>query len=860
LEITETRSGDLWLGQNAHLVNVRPGTGQVTVYGHDQEGPLRLAGGQVFALLEDSRGNLWIGGEGGLAYLPKGHEPGAPLVSKSGLPNPVVTSLVEDAQGNLWTTTHAGLSKLVGVVQDPSSRLLTHFDVHDGLQDNEFSRGAALRTREGRLYFGGRRGFNSFFPDQVPTNTTPPPIVLTDLRVLGRSIRPGQPSSILRQSITETTSLSISQDLFALTFEFAALNLVQPNKNRYAFMLEGLESTWNEAGSRAEATYTQLRHGDYVLRVRAANNDGVWNEAGLALRLHVEPRWHERAWIRVTLVLLGLLMVAGVLRWRARQFRARERELTLRVDERTHALHELNEQLEQRVRQRTAELEEEKQRLSVTMGSIADAVVAADVDGHVGLMNRVAEQLSGFRSETALGRPLAEIIPRLDPNTRQPLSVSTLALLPGDTPPSPRESLLVRPDGKELLIAESAAPIRDHQGTTLGVVLAFRDITQQRRLELHLASNEKLEALGVLAGGIAHDFNNLLAGLFGYLELSQLQAPGSPKQRETMGKAISLIDKGRGLTSKLLTFSKGEAPQLVPIDLREVLSRSAEFALNGSNVVCAPRLAEDLWLCLGDRQQIDQVFDNLLLNARHAMADKGEVTISADNVTLDGSVIPALPPGRYLRVSVADQGPGIAKELQGRIFEPFFTTKIKGTGLGLATTHSIVRRHKGHIEVSSEPGKGAVFTVTLPAVDAEPQIASHNGPVPGTRPLRVLLLDDEASVRETLAGMLSALGHTVEAVADGTTAVETFRAAHATGQPFDLALLDLTIPDGAGGREVLERLLAIQPTLKAVALSGYSPNTFMNKPGAHGFMGTVGKPCTIDDLAQVVGRSRTQQG
>lgn len=717
LEITETRSGDLWLGQNARLVNIRPETGQVTVYGHDQSGSLRLAGGQVFAILEDSRGTIWIGGEGGLAYLPESHQPGAPLLSKSGLPNPVVTSLAEDAHGNLWATSHAGLSKLVGVVQDPSSRVLTHFDVHDGLQDNEFSRGAALRARDGRLYFGGRRGFNTFFPDRVPNNATPPPIVLTDLRVLGRKVRPGRPSSILRQSITETTSLSIPQDVFALSFEFAALNLVQPSKNRYAFMLEGFDTTWNDAGNRAEATYTQLRHGDYVLRIRAANNDGVWNEAGLALRLHVEPRWHERTWIRAVLVMLGLLMVVGFLCRRARRFRARERELTLRVDERTRALNDLNEQLEQRVRQRTAELEEEKQRLSVTMGSIADAVIAADVDGRIVLMNRVAEQLCGTGREVALGRSLAEVVPRLDPNTRQPTVVSTLALPPGDTPPSPGESLLVRSDGKELLIAESAAPIRDHKGSTLGIVLAFRDITRQRRFELQLATNEKVEALGVLAGGIAHDFNNLLTGLFGYLELSQRFPPGSSKQQETLGKAISLVEKGRGLTSKLLTFSKGETPRLAPVDLREVLSRSAEFALSGSRVVCVPLLSEDLWRCLGDRQQLDQVFDNLLLNARHAMGDNGEVSISAENVSADASSIPALSAGRHVRVSVADKGPGIAKELQGRIFEPFFTTRTKGTGLGLATTHSIVRRHKGHIEVNSEPGKGATFTVYLPAVD-----------------------------------------------------------------------------------------------------------------------------------------------
>jgi CheY-like chemotaxis protein len=266
-----------------------------------------------------------------------------------------------------------------------------------------------------------------------------------------------------------------------------------------------------------------------------------------------------------------------------------------------------------------------------------------------------------------------------------------------------------------------------------------------------------------------------------------------------------------------------------------------------------------LWRCLGDRQQIDQVFDNLLLNARQAMANQGEILISAQNVTLDAASNPALAPGRYLRISVADQGPGVAKDMQGRIFEPFFTTKIKGTGLGLATTHSIVRKHKGHIEVSSEPGKGAIFTVILPADEAEPQ-ATQQSPTQGARALRVLLLDDEPTVRSTLVGMLSELGHTVSAVADGDTAVETFRAAHAAGQPFDLALLDLTIPNGAGGREVLQQLLAIEPTLRAIALSGTSANTSMSKSVDHGFMGRLSKPCTIDELALLVGRANANQG
>jgi len=715
LALCETRVGDLWLGQNGRVQHIHAETGKVTVYAQDQAGPLRLAGGQVFAILEDSQGNVWIGGEGGLAYLPAGQAVGSALVAKTGLPHPVVTSLLEDESGDLWVTTHRGLTRLAGAAQDPAALKATHFDAHDGLQDNEFSRGAALRLRDGRLLFGGRRGLNAFDPAKVPTNKAGPEVVLTELRVLGRPVRPGEPGSPLERTITETVSLSVSQDLAVLTFELAALNLVLPQKNRYAYMLDGLDTEWRDAGAHRDATYTQLRHGDYVFRARAANNDGVWNEAGLALRLHVEPRWHERPGVRVVAIGLGVLLGVGLLGWRARRFRARERELTKRVEQRTRELHQLNEELEGRVWRRTAEVEQEKQRLSATLASIADAVLATDTDGRVVLMNRVAERLTGWSATAAVGRPIAKVLPRLDPVTREPRSAPDAAVFESDEPIPARESLLPRVDGTELLVVESAAPIRDHGGHTLGVVLAFRDITRQRKLEEQLASNQKLEALGMLAGGIAHDFNNLLTGVLGYLDLARLQSSGGKDGSEPLGKALSLLQKGRGLTSQVLAFARGAPAALAPVRLAELLAKSADLALAGSKVTCALELAPDLWPCLGDQGQLEQVFDNLLINARQAMPGGGAVTVAAHNVALDMTSTVPLPQGRYVRVSVADHGPGIPKDVQGRIFDPFFTTKAEGTGLGLATTHAIVRKHRGHIEVSSEAGHGARFTLYLPA-------------------------------------------------------------------------------------------------------------------------------------------------
>jgi PAS domain S-box-containing protein len=857
LAVAEERDGDLWIGQRGRVQHISRETGKVTTYAHELGGSLHIDVGQIFVIYQDSHSNVWIGGEGGLRCLMAPAPVGGDLLAIEGLPHRVVTNVLEDLSGNIWVTTHRGISKLGGAANDPTHPSLVHFDVHDGLQGSEFSRGAALKAKDGRLFFGGPSGFNVFSPEAIRINVDPPPVVLTKLRIFNQSALPGTLGSPLKQSITETKALTISQDLFVITFEFAALNLALPQKNQYAYMLEGLESNWNVVGARREATYTQLRRGDYVFRVRAANNDGVWNNAGLALPLHVDPRWHEVTSTRVLLSIVAGLLVLATLGWRVRQFRVRERKLTRRVEERTHALNELNEKLEQRVAARTAELAEEKERLSVTLRSIGDAVIATDVEGRVILMNLVAEKLIGFPVKQALGRKLCDVMPRRDLATHAPIPDPVAAVLGAEAPVAlPSESLLVCPDGKELVVAGTAAPIRDSEGHTLGVVLALRDVTLRRKLEEQVVSGQKLEALGILAGGIAHDFNNLLTGIFGYLYMAKREAGESPMAKENLGKAGELMDKARGLTSQLLTFARGGVPVVAPLQLSEQLRKDADFSLSGSNIVCEVHIADDLWICQGDRRQIDQVFDNILLNARQAMPDGGKVVLIAENKILtENSGVP-LPAGPYVRVTVSDQGPGIPREIQSRIFEPFFTTKPQGTGLGLATSYSIVHKHGGHIEVASTPGKGTTFAVYLPATQGPVQgIAGTVAQAVPQGKGRILLMDDDPSVRAVVQALLVSLGHEVVAVSDGHAAVAEFESAQVAGKAFEFVVLDLTIPGGFGGKAVLERLLAIAPDVRAIAASGYSADPVMANPRAHGFAAQVSKPFTIDELAAAIAQA-----
>jgi two-component system, cell cycle sensor histidine kinase and response regulator CckA len=482
-------------------------------------------------------------------------------------------------------------------------------------------------------------------------------------------------------------------------------------------------------------------------------------------------------------------------------------------------------------------------------------VIATDVDGRVVLMNRVAEELTGWAAAAADGRSLREVLPLIERETRRAVPDPAGAVLAGGRVLSlPEQSVLVRRDGREILIADSVAPIRDQQSRIVGVVVVFRDVTERRRVEEQLQSAEKLEALGILAGGIAHDFNNLLTGVFGFVDLARRRAEDSQKARDTLGKALSVLDRARGLTAQLLTFSRTEQPVTAPLALGALIPRSVDFALSGSNVICQTTLPEDLWPCRGDERQLDQVIDNLLLNARQAMPHGGRITLVADNVVVpDDAAIP-LGDGRYVRIRIRDQGPGIPAELRSRIFEPFFTTKADGTGLGLATSYSIVRKHGGYIDVESEIGHGTCFAVYLPISLDEARVSQAVSDDVPRGSGRILVLDDEDYVRDVAREVLEGLGYAVECAASGEEAVRLYEAARAAARPFDLVILDLTIPGGIGGVVVVQRLRESNPGLLAVASSGYSRDTVMTDPAAHGFAARLTKPYTAKELGTVVAR------
>ena len=386
-------------------------------------------------------------------------------------------------------------------------------------------------------------------------------------------------------------------------------------------------------------------------------------------------------------------------------------------------------------------------------------------------------------------------------------------------------------------------------GLTLSFLLyrIARYTAERHRMQDELLRTRNLESIGVLAGGIAHDFNNILTAIVGNISLARLHLPPRDAAQELLDEAEKALWRARSLTQQLLTFAKGGSPIKQTASLAEVLEETATFALRGAAARLQLRLAPDLWPAEFDRGQISQVINNLVLNANQAMPEGGTITVNAENRRIREGEVAGLVAGDYVRIEVCDTGIGIAPENIERIFDPYFTTKEKGTGLGLATSYSIVKRHAGTIQVRSRLGHGTRFTVYLPAKRSA-VLAQTPTATPRTGAGRVLVLDDDPGIRALVERLLSRLGYEVETAADCETMLAAYRQARAEGRSFDAVIVDLTIPGGMGGAACMQALLALDPNAVGIVCSGYSNDPVVADFRGHGFKAMVPKPYTLTEL------------
>ncbi|MEP6685312.1 MAG: response regulator [Verrucomicrobiota bacterium] len=396
-----------------------------------------------------------------------------------------------------------------------------------------------------------------------------------------------------------------------------------------------------------------------------------------------------------------------------------------------------------------------------------------------------------------------------------------------------------------------------------GISVFFRNVTERKRSEEQRLTTSKLESLGTLAGGIAHDLNNILTVISGNIGLAQTEAPAEcGNLLSFLSKASQSAQHAAHLSSQLLTFSKGGAPLKKVVSLPQLLGQSAEFSLYGSNLRADVDIPVDLSKVEIDAAQIEQVVNALIINAREAMPRGGTVKLSARNVEFADKASPILPEGRYVKILIADRGTGVPDEITPKIFDPYFTTKPFGTGLGLSISYSIVKKHGGmlHLESSSPEGSAFAFylpvsegKVSVPAVRVQPSNSQLNHQ-------RILVMDDEAAIRELTSQLLGTLGYEVTAVPDGLEAVKHYDRALRSGEHFKAVILDATVRGGMGGVATIERLRDLDPQVNAIICSGYSDEAALAEFLAYGFRGALPKPFTRRELAEALQKTLETKG
>jgi len=759
----EDREGKIWVGTYRGLNLFSPADSSFIHF----DSIAVLAGSTIYSIIEDTSGNFWAGTDnaGLIRFNPKQPADWKIYTRADGLPDNVIYGILQDDDHNLWMSSNNGIFKVMRQ-KDSDKITVLPFNSTNGLQTDAFNIGAYFKGKDGIFYFGSYEGTTLFLPENVKGNDYIPPVYITGLELFFKPVKISEDGSTpLSSNITETRKIILDHNQNVLTFTFTALNYIEPQKNRFAFMMENLENSWNYPQGHREAQYLYLPPGEYRFRVRAANNDGLWNNEGASIEIIIKPPFTQTIWFYLLVVVGLILLVTWILGIRTRRLKEVRNMLEEQVQKRTHELRETNSNLQDEIKERLKveeALKKSESRFRQLIETMNEGFSVQDKEGRITYVNTRLCQMFGYTPEEVLGHLPTDFIDKSDPeNVNKFLVNRDLGMRTGNMPSY--EIKWKHKNGRVFETMVSPKSIIDTDEGYTGSVAVITDISDLKNAEKELRSknkalnsaltdlkktqaqlidSEKMASLGQLTAGVAHEINNPINFVSGNVHplrrdiqdvleiLNQYDKIIAALNMEDKFSAISKLKKEIDFEFVLQEINHlldgiGEGAQRTAEIVKGLrnFSRMDEHELKTANInqgiestllILHNKLKQNIEVVkeYGDIPeilcypgQLNQVFMNVINNAVEAIQGEGKITI---RTWMEAG---------FLNISVKDTGKKKKKKTKSRIFDPFFTTKEvgKGTGLGLSITFGIIEKHKGKIEVDSEQGEGTEFIISVPA-------------------------------------------------------------------------------------------------------------------------------------------------
>ena len=787
----------VWIGSEGGLDRFDSANEIFTHYRHERNKDGSLSNNTVNAIYQDRQGTLWIGTNDGLNKFDRSTESFLVYRKEGGLPSNRVVGILEDDQESFWISTDKGISKF-----DSQNETFRNYDVLDGLQDNLFIRGAACKGGQGKLFFGGINGVTAFYPDKLPNNPYIPPVVLTDFRLFNQSVSIGD-NSPLQEHINVAEQITLAYDQSVFSFTFAALSFRSPEKNRYAYMMEGIDRDWVYTDYQHRfATYAHLKPGRYRFRVKASNNDGLWNEKGSSVRLIIMPPWWGTLWFRGAILVIVTGIIWGSYRWRIHEVERRARLLGTQVAERTKELQESQAKY--------------KELFDTMTSGVAVYEIVDDGDDFVFRdFNRAAEKIEGIKKEQLIGKRVTEVFPGVKKfgvfeTFKRVWETGQLEYFPPEfyqdkQRASWRENWVYKlPSGE--------------------IVAIYNDVTERQEAEEELrkakeAAETANQAKSIFLANMSHELRTPLNAILGFAKIMS-RSRNIPLEHQ---KNLDIIHHSGeyllSLINRVLDLSKIEAGKMslneMDFDLHQLLTDVVDlFRLRAKEKNLQLLFDYDETIpqyIRTDGLRLRQVLINLLNNAIKFTVE-GWVSL---RVTVHEHYMHQANPAATkvaLYFEIEDSGLGIAPEELDMLFTPFIQTSTgqtsqKGTGLGLAISQKFIEMMGGNITVRSKTGQGTLFAFYVqasivhdtvpPCKRPDRHVIGINSDQPG---YRILIVDDRCDNRQLLVKMLEPLGFELREADSGQKAIEFWETWHP-----HLILMDMRMP-GMNGYEAAKQI------------------------------------------------------